>query len=172
MNEEFIIDGTNIICNAGQENNLAPLLQMLLLLKNKGYSFYCYFDADTRYKFDKEVDKQVYQNLIKFGLNEHFIQVTNLDADEPLLQQANTVGAKVISTDDFDGFYNSYPWLADTDSRLFKVDVIAEKLIVEALDINVDVNSDSIQLATELVNILEKEADNLHGTIDKYKKEA
>ena len=108
MNEEYIIDGTNIICNAEHENNFAPLLQLLLLLKEKGHNFYCYFDADTRYKFDKELDKQVYQNLIKFGLNEHFIQVSNLDADEPLLKQANSTGAKIICRYDFDNYYDTY----------------------------------------------------------------
>ena len=170
MNEEYIIDGTNIICNAEHENNFAPLLQLLLFLKEKSHNFYCYFDADTRYKFDKEVDKQVYQNLIKFGLNEHFIQVSNLDADEPLLKQAHSIGAKIISTDDFDSYYSVYPWLA-SDDRIVKIDVIAEKLIVEALQINENVNGDTIQIAEKLVNILEKEANNLHGVIDKYKKE-
>lgn len=170
MNEEYIIDGTNIICNAEHENNFAPLLQLLLILKEKGHNFYCYFDADTRYKFDKDVDKQIYQNLIKFGLNEHFIQVSNLDADEPLLKQANSINAKIISTDDFDSFYSIYPWLAE-DNRILKVDVIAEKLIVEKLSINVDVNRDTIQITEQLVNLLEKESNYLHGVIDKYKKE-
>ena len=170
MNEEYIIDGTNIICNAEHENNFAPLLQLLLLLKEKGHNFYCYFDADTRYKFDKELDKQVYQNLIKFGLNEHFIQVSNLDADEPLLKQANSTGGKILSTDDFDNYYDTYPWLTENNRNL-KIDVIAEKLIIEALQINEDVNRDTIQITEKLINLLEKEADNLHGVIDKYKKE-
>lgn len=170
MNEEYIIDGTNIICNAEHENNFAPLLQLLLFLKEKGHHFYCYFDADTRYKFDKEVDKQIYQNLIKFGLNEHFIQVSNLDADEPLLKQAHSIGAKIISTDAFDGYYDTYPWLTE-GKRILKIDVIAEKLIIEALQINENLNRDTIQITEKLVNTLEKEAGNLHGIIDKYKKE-
>jgi cold shock CspA family protein len=170
MNEEYIIDGTNIICNAERENHLAPLLQLLLILKKKGHNFYCYFDADTRFKFDKEEDKQVYQNLINFGLNEHFIQVANLDADEPLLKQANAIGAKIISTDDFDSFYHLYPWLTE-ERRVLKVDVIAEKLIVEKLEINDSVNRSSVKIAEEIVNILEREASHLHGVIDKYKKE-
>lgn len=172
MNEEFIIDGTSIICNAEKEQTLAPLLQLLVVLKNQGNDFYCYFDADTRYKFEKEVDKQVYQNLIKFGLDQHFIQVSNLDADQPLLEQADAVGAKVISCDRFEDFYDKFSWLVEQrDERIVQVEVIAEKLILEKLNINTEAERDVVALAVEIVQIIEKEAGNLHGTIDKYKKE-
>ncbi len=172
MNEEYIIDGTSIICNAEKEQTLAPLLQLLILLKNQGNDFYCYFDADTRYKFEKEVDKQVYQNLIKFGMEQHFVQVSHLDADVPLLEQADAMQAKIISCDRFESYYETYPWLVEQrDKRIIPIEVIAEKLILEKLNINTEVERDVVQLAVELVHIIEKEANNLHGTIDKYKKE-
>jgi len=172
MNEEYIIDGTSIICNAETEHTLAPLLQLLIVLKNQKNDFYCYFDADTRYKFEKEIDKQVYQNLIKFGLDQHFIQVSNLDADLPLLEQADAVGAKIISCDRFEDFYDKFQWLVEhRNERILPMEVIAEKLIVEPLTINIEAERDVVALAVEIVQIIEKEAGNLSGTIDKYKKE-
>lgn len=172
MNEEYIIDGTSIINNAEKERTLSPLLQLLLLLRNKGNNFYCYFDADTRYKLERDADKQIYQNLVKFGLDDYFVQVSSLDADEALLEQADAANAKIISCDNFEDYYDKYPWLAvQSNQRLIKVDVIAEKLIIDALHINMEVERNLVEVTKELVQLLESSSDRLHGVIDKYKKE-
>ncbi|MGB0862773.1 MAG: hypothetical protein ACPGXZ_07625 [Saprospiraceae bacterium] len=170
MNEEYIIDGTSIIQKAEKERSLTPLLQLLLTLKKQGNNFYCYFDADTRYQFERDIDKQIYQNIIKFGLDEYFVQGSNLDADLPLLEQANITKATIISCDNFESFHENYPWLSNP-KRVFKAEVIAEQLLIEPLQIQVEVERDLIKLTTELIQTLEKDAGRLGGTIDKYKKD-
>ncbi len=172
MNEEYIIDGTSIICNAEKEKTLAPLLQLLFILKNRGDNFYCYFDADTRYKFEKDIDKQLYQNIIKFGLEEYFIQVSSLDADLSILEQAQHLGAKVISCDNFESYTQRFPWLIEQkQQRLIPLEVIAQQLIAETILIDTQVERDVIKITTTLIHTLEKEAGRLNGLVNKYKKE-
>jgi cold shock CspA family protein len=170
MSEEYIIDGTSIIKKAEKERTLTPLLQLLLTLKQQGNNFYCYFDADTRYQFERDIDKQMYQNIIKFGIDEHFVQVSNLDADLPLLEQANVTESTIISCDNFESFYENHPWLSNP-KRVVKAEVIAEQLIIESLSINVEVERNLVKLATDLIQILEKDAGRLEGKVDKYKKD-
>lgn len=170
MSEEYIIDGTSIIKKAEKERTLTPLLQLLLTLKQQGNNFYCYFDADTRYQFERDIDKHIYQNIIKFGIDEHFVQVSNLDADLPLLEQAAVTESTIISCDSFESFYENYPWLSNS-KRIVKAEVIAEQLIIEPLSINVEVERNLVKLTSELIQILEKDAGRLEGTIHKYKKD-
>lgn len=172
MNHEFVIDGTDIICNINQERLLAPLLQLLISLHERGHVFYCYFDADTRYKFERDLDKQLYQSIIKFGLTNYFNQISGGDADKLILKQATDINAKVVSTDNYRAYYDDYQWLLDEKStRLIRPDVIADTFIVDKLDIKTPLNNDVTALAKELINRLEAERENLEGTIDKYKKE-
>lgn len=170
MNQEFVIDGTDLICNLDKERLLAPLLQVLVALHESNHVFYCYFDADTRYKFDKDLDKQLYQSLIKFGLNNYFNQVSGGDADKLILKQATEINAIVISTDTFRNYYKDHTWLVDQrDDRLIRPNLIAGHLKIDKLGIKSEYEQDTIVLIKRLLNSLEKERNNLHGVIDKYK---
>ena len=172
MNQEFVIDGTDLICNLDKERLLAPLLQVLIALHENNHVFYCYFDADTRYKFDKDLDKQLYQSLIKFGLNNYFNQVSGGDADKLILKQASEINAIVISTDNFRNYYQDHNWLVEQrDTRLVRPDIIAGNLKLDSLNIQTEYQADSIVLIKRLINSLEKERNNLYGVIDKYKQE-
>ena len=169
MQEEFIIDGTSIL---KENRSFSPLLQLLLILKNKKNNFYCYFDGNTRYQFEKDVDKQLYQNLIKFGLEEYFIQVSNLDSDVPLLEQADKIGARIISNDNYENYRSEYNWLVHRKAeRLIDIHIVEERLVIKQLDIDENIQNDTTILMSNLVQLLEKEGGRLEGKIDKYKKD-
>ncbi len=167
--QQFVIDGTDIICNLSKERLFAPLLQLLLSLHNQQKPFFCYFDADTRYKFDRDLDKQLYQSIIKFGLNDYFNQITGGDADRLILKQANDINATVISTQNFETFQEEYSWLTQDANRLIQPIIANNHLILDKLLIKVGLESDSVLLSKQLINQLENNRNNCHGVIDRYK---
>lgn len=168
MNNEFVIDGTDIISNLTQERLLAPLLQLLLHLHDEKKSFYCYFDADTRYKFTRDIDKQLYQSIIKFGLNDCFNQATAGDADRLILKQANDISANIISANTYQSFTEDFDWLT-TNTRVFKPQIVDNQLKVIDTTIDISIDTDVAQLAVRLIKALEIARNNLQGTIDRYK---
>lgn len=168
MKKEFVIDGTNIICKNTEEHLLAPLLQLLLHLHNEKISFYCYFDADTRYKFTRDIDKQIYQSIIKFGLNDYFNQTTGGDADRLILKQATDINAKIISSNQYENFEEDFDWLKNTD-RISIPQIVNNQFVITDLNINIAIKSDVSFLAVQLINGLELERNNLNGIIDRYK---
>jgi cold shock CspA family protein len=170
MNQrQFVIDGTDIICNLSQERLFTPLLQLLLSLHEQQKPFFCYFDADTRYKFDRDLDKQLYQSIIKFGLNDYFNQITGGDADRLILKQANDINATVISTQNFEAFQEEYNWLSPNANRLIQPIIANHHIILDELGIKIGLETDSILLAKQLINQLEDNRNNCHGVIDRYK---
>lgn len=168
IKREFVIDGTDIICQLSKERSLAPLLQLLILLQQQEKPFYCYFDADTRYKFEKDIDRQLYQSLIKFGLNDCFNQATGGDADRLILKQADDINSTIISTNTFETFSEDYEWLSRS-SRMIQPKIVDNQLVIEVLDIRIPLETDTQMLVTQLINALENERNHLHGVIDRYK---
>ncbi|MFK7948323.1 MAG: hypothetical protein AB8G11_12100 [Saprospiraceae bacterium] len=168
MKKEFVIDGTDIICKHTDEQLLTPLLQLLLHFHNEQVSFYCYFDADTRYKFTRDIDKQIYQSIIKFGLNDYFNQSTGGDADRLILKQATDINATIISSNNFENFKEDFEWLNNTD-RIAVPQITNNQLIIKNLNININIEPDISFLAVQLINGLELERNNLNGVIDRYK---
>lgn len=168
MKQEFVIDGTDIISKHTEEHLLAPLLQLLLHLHNEKISFYCYFDADTRYKFKRDLDKQIYQSIIKFGLNDYFNQATGGDADRLILKQAAEINATVISSNRFEHLIEDFGWIQQAN-RIVRPQITTERLIIQDLNINMAIETDVSFLAVQLINSLELERNNLNGTIDRYK---
>jgi len=170
MNQrQFVIDGTDIICNLSKERLFAPLLQLLLNLHEQQKPFFCYFDADTRYKFDRDIDKQLYQSIIKFGLNDYFNQITGGDADRLILKQANDINATIISTQNFTTFQEEHSWLTQGTDRLIQPIIANKHLILDELLIKISLESDTVLLSKQLINQLENNRNNCHGVIDRYK---
>lgn len=168
MKHEFVIDGTDIICNLTKERSLAPFLQLLINLQQQERPFYCYFDADTRYKFEKDIDRQLYQSLIKFGLNDCFNQATGGDADRLILKQADDINATIISSNNFENFSADYEGL-NQPNRLLKPLLIDNELIIHELGIRFELEMNTEMLVIQLINLLESERNHLHGVIDRYK---
>lgn len=168
MNKEFVIDGTDIISTLTKEHSLAPLLQLLLHFHNEQKPFYCYFDADTRYKFTRDIDKQLYQSIIKFGLNDCFNQATGGDADRLILKQADEINGLIVSSNRFQSFSEDFAFLGRED-KIHTPQLIDNKIIISNLGIEIPVESDITRLAVRLIKALETERNNLHGVIDRYK---
>ncbi len=170
MNQrQFVIDGTDIICNLSKERLFGPLLQLLLTLHKEQKPFFCYFDADTRYKFDRDLDKQLYQSIIKFGLNDYFNQITGGNADKLILKQANDIQATVISTQNFESFQEEHQWITQDENRLIQPIIANNHLILDELVMKVSLETDSLLLSKQLINELENNRNNCHGVIDRYK---
>ena len=168
MQKELVIDGTDIICNHTEEPLLAPLLQLLLHLHQEKVAFYCYFDADTRYRFTRDLDKQIYQSIIDFGLNDYFNQTTGGRADRMILRQATDINGTVLSSNRFEQFVEDFSWITQPN-RIITPQINAQRLTVDALQINLDLNLDLITLTVQLINSLEQERNNLTGIIQEYK---
>lgn len=169
MKKEFVIDGTDIISHT-EEHLLAPLLQLLLHLHNENISFYCYFDADTRYKFKRDIDKQIYQSIIKFGLNDCFNQATGGDADRLILKQATDIDAIIISSNTYQNFAEDFDWLQNAN-RIVVPKLIENNFVINDLDIKIAIEPDVSFLAVQLINGLELQRNNLNGVIDRYKED-
>lgn len=167
MQKELVIDGTDIICNQSEEHLLAPLIQLLLHLHHEKVAFYCYFDADTRYQFTRDLDKQIYQSIIDFGLNDYFNQTTGGRASRMILRQATDINATVLSSNRFEEYAEDFDWISQPN-RIITPQINAERLTIESLNINLDLNPDIAALTVQLINILEKERNNLTGVIHQY----
>ena len=177
MKELYVIDGTNLINilsinTEPEERKFGPLLQLLLAILNRNESFFCYFDASTRFMFEEgSIDRQMYDILIGLRIFDYFEQVKGgVQADKLILQQADATNSRVISMDTFTQFYDEFPWIErDGDFRLITADVIQHHLRVDKLDIRVEmVEKQTKEMCLEMINRLEVERGNLFGTIKKY----
>ena len=178
MNGElFVIDGTNLINilsvnTEPEERKLTPLLKLLLVLLDNGASFFCYFDASTRFMFrEGSMDRQMYDIIIGIRISDYFEQTKGgVQADKLILQQADAINSRVISMDNFTQFYEEFPWLeTDADYRLVQADVIQGLLRVDKLDLKLPLEEKVTKESTiELINRLEYERGNLVGSIKKY----
>ena len=167
MQKELVIDGTDIICSQSEEHLLAPLIQLLLHLHHEKVAFYCYFDADTRYRFTRDLDRQIYQSIIDFGLNDYFNQTTGGRASRMILRQATDINATVLSSNRFEEFAEDFDCISQPN-RIITPQINAQQLTIEALNINLDLNPDVVALTVQLINSLEKERNNLTGVIHQY----
>ena len=177
MKELYVIDGTNLINilsinTEPEERKFGPLLQLLLAILNRNESFFCYFDASTRFMFEEgSIDRQMYDILIGLRIFDYFEQVKGgVQADKLILQQADATDSRVISMDTFTQFYDEFPWIErDGDFRLITADVIQHHLRVDKLEIRMEmVEKQTKEMCLEMINRLEVERGNLFGTIKKY----
>ena len=177
MKELYVIDGTNLINvlsvdTEPDERRLGGLLQLLLAILDRNETFFCYFDASTRFMFrEGSVDRQMYDILIGLRIFDYFEQVKGgVQADKLILQQADATDSRVISMDTFTQFYDEFPWIEqDGDFRLITADVIQNHLRVDKLKIKAEMaEKQTKEMCLEMINLLELERGNLLGTIKKY----
>lgn len=177
MKEIYVIDGTNLINvlsidTEPEKRNFGPLLQLLLAILKRNESFFCYFDASTRFMFEEgSTNRQMYDILIGLRISDYFEQVKGgVQADKLILQQADATNSRVISMDTFTQFYEEFPWTEqDSDYRLITADVIQNHLRVDKLDLKTEIlEKQTKEMTLEMINILEAERGNLLGTIKKY----
>ena len=177
MKELYVIDGTNLInvLSEGESSEgcrLGGLLQLLLTILERDETFFCYFDASTRFMLEEgSIDRQMYDILIGLRIFDYFEQVKGgVQADKLILQQATATQSKVISMDTFSQFYETYPWLVQEEEfRLIQADVIQGFLRVDKLGIKIELlEKQTKEMMLKIINILEAERGNLIGNIKKY----
>lgn len=177
MKELYVIDGTNLINvlsvdTEPNERSFGGLLQLLLAILDRNETFFCYFDASTRFMFrEGSIDRQMYDILIGLRIFDYFEQVKGgVQADKLILQQADATNSRVISMDTFSQFYEEFDWLErDGEHRLIQADVIQNQLRVDKLDIKLQlVEKLTKEMTLEMINLLEAERGNLFGSIKKY----
>jgi cold shock CspA family protein/uncharacterized small protein (DUF1192 family) len=177
MKELYVIDGTNLINvlsidTEPEQRKFGPLLQLLLAILERNESFFCYFDASTRFMFEEEsIDRQMYDILIGLRIFDYFEQVKGgVQADKLILQQADATDSRVISMDTFTQFYDEFTWIErDSDFRLITADVIQNHLRVDKLGIKTEMlEKQTKEMCLEMINRLELERGNLLGVIKKY----
>ena len=177
MKELYVIDGTNLINvlsvdTEPEERKLGGLLQLLLAILDRNETFFCYFDASTRFMLrEGSVDRQMYDILIGLRIFDYFEQVKGgVQADKLILKQAEATNSRVISMDTFTQFYDEFDWIErDGEHRLIHADVIQNHLRVDKLDIKLQlVERLTKEMMLEMINILEAERGNLLGSIKKY----
>lgn len=175
--ELFVIDGTNLVNvlsvdTEPEQRKLTPLLHLLLQLMDNEYSFFCFFDASTRFMFEEDsVDRQMYDIIIGLRIYDFFTQVNSgVSADKLILEHANESGNRVISLDNFTQYVAEYPWLAkDADNRLIQADVIQGNIRIDKLEIKAPIDkTELLDLTFELINRLEEKRGNLEGVIKKF----
>jgi cold shock CspA family protein/uncharacterized small protein (DUF1192 family) len=177
MKELYVIDGTNLINvlsidTEPEQRKFGPLLQLLLAILDRNESFFCYFDASTRFMFEEDsIDRQMYDILIGLRIFDYFEQVKGgVQADKLILQQADATDSRVISMDTFTQFYEEFSWIErDGDFRLISADVIQNNLRVDKLGIKTEMlEKQTKEMCLEMINRLEVERGNLLGIIKKY----
>ncbi len=177
MKELYVIDGTNLINvlsvnTEPDQRNLGPLLQLLLAIMDRNETFFCYFDASTRFMFEEgSMSRQMYDILIGLRIFDYFEQVSGgVQADKLILQQADATNSRVISMDTFTQFYDEFDWIErDGNFRLITADVIQNHLRVDQLGIKLGIEEKQTkEMALEMINRLEAERGNLSGNIKKY----
>ncbi|MFK7947413.1 MAG: hypothetical protein AB8G11_07485 [Saprospiraceae bacterium] len=177
MKELYVIDGTNLINilsvdTEPDERRLGGLLQLLLAILDRDETFFCYFDASTRFMLrEGSVDRQMYDILIGLRIFDFFEQVKGgVQADKLILQQADATNSRVISMDTFTQFYEEFDWIErDGEHRLIQADVIQNHLRVDKLGIKLQlVERLTKEMSLEMINILEARRGNLIGSIKKY----
>jgi cold shock CspA family protein len=171
-NTTFFIDGTNLCYwQDTTQPSINVLLELLCILKkDKDFSFYCIFDANTHYKLPLE-QREAYQKLLEY--KEYFYQVTGgKKADDFILELADSYSAPVISNDNYnDPHYSKYRWKERdfTPKRLFMGEVIPLKgnthLIVSDLDIHIKVNNSTEELLRNLAQVIQKPTQKQRGRI-------
>ena len=177
MKELYVIDGTNLINVLSEgtqpdERRIGGLLQLLLAILERNETFFCYFDASTRFMLKEEsIDRQMYDILIGLRIFDYFEQVKGgVQADKLILQQATDAQSKVISMDTFSQYFETYPWLEqEGEYRLIQADVIQGFLRVDKLGIKIELlEQQTKEMMLKVINILEAERGNLIGSIKKY----
>ena len=177
MKELYVIDGTNLINvlsvdTEPDERRLGGLLQLLLAILDRNETFFCYFDASTRFMFrEGSIDRQMYDILIGLRIFDYFEQAKGgVEADKLILQQADAMNGRVISMDTFTQFYDEFDWVErDKEHRLIQADVIQNHLRVDKLGIKLQlVERLTKEMSLEMINMLEAIRGNLFGSIKKY----
>ena len=129
-----VVDALNLAYWCGSPASLRVPLTVLSGLIDQGHSPVLYFDASTRYRLVHEADR--YQELLSFPRT--VVEVpSGKSADGLMLKHARATGACIISRDKFRDHRRRYRKLIDDATRLFPGVVAEDRVIIQALSLDV-----------------------------------
>jgi tetratricopeptide (TPR) repeat protein len=152
----YIIDGSNICFSYLPQSStpsLALLLSLLVGLLENDFSFLCFFDANTRHKL-RESSGDEFSNLIEYltsNHSDHFVEVPGgTEADEFILETANTTGESIISNDRYRDRSDQYNWIEKSPDRLLKGTLVNNRIMIPSMHLDVALKNDHSKLLREL----------------------
>jgi len=110
--KKIVIDGTNILHEAGQKNKfyLQPLLALVEQLESgKVESINIVFDASTPHKFSNKEDKDKFNELVSNQKERYTLSPKATEADAIILNIAYKNNALIISNDFYQDYEDSLP---------------------------------------------------------------
>jgi hypothetical protein len=108
----------------------------------RGDSFFCIFDAVTRFKLEKRSkgERGIYEHLL-WRYSHYFGEVTGgTNADDFLLPHANESGNPIITNDKFKQYERKYRWLETEPQKLLKGGMMGGFLTIPKLGIHLKVS--------------------------------
>jgi len=155
VTDKLVIDGLNVIYGApsDQKPALANLLGLLMELKNRNFSFKCFFDASTFYTLEeagKTDDADAYQNLCR-SFPDLFIEVPGGNqADDFILDYAHSHGTPIISNDRYRDYEEKYVWLKSESNRRVSFLVHSGMIQIVPLGVQASIPSNSATAMSSL----------------------
>ncbi len=129
-----VVDALNLAYWCGNPPSLRVPLTVLSGLIDQGHSPVLYFDASTRYRLVHEVDR--YEELLSFP--QFAVEVpAGKSADGQMLKHARATGGCILSRDMFRDHRKRYRKLIDDSTRLFPGFVSDDRVIIQALSLDV-----------------------------------
>jgi hypothetical protein len=137
----FVIDGTNVVLLHGRGSpELRYLLALCEALRRRGYSFVCFFDANTGYILEANAGEQaeVFQQVLVDPRWSASLQLVpgGIEADEWILEHAKAEDADVISNDKYRDRARRHRWIWKRRDALVGE---RDRLILESLGLEIPV---------------------------------
>lgn len=115
---QYLIDGSNVAHWADDNpGNLAPLFTLVSVLHSKGIAFRVYFDANILHVVREAGGPTDWIAACLSNRPDLFVCVpANSQADDFLLQDSSSCGARIVTNDRYRGYENRFAWLSSERS--------------------------------------------------------
>jgi hypothetical protein len=164
--KHLVLDGLNICgwaASGERRFDFRILVTLALELTYKRLPFLVFLDANAPHELKGDPAVAVAYGRLVRDLPQMFKEVPGkTQADEFILQRANSDNSHVVSNDQFRPYAERYPWVL-TGDRLIKGTVAAERLQVPQLDIDVPLLLDVAEAADVLVKTIALQSHETRG---------
>ena len=110
----ILIDGSNVMHWQDNTPQLAPLLQVIEDLKERGFAPGVVFDANAGYKlFGKYLNEHELSGMLSLPLNQLLVVPKGKQADPFIIETALKFGVPVVTNDRFSDWAETYPEVAE-----------------------------------------------------------
>ncbi len=108
--ERIIVDGSNVMFWDNGQPSLQTVAKVVAELQRRGFAPHVYFDANVGYKVSgRHMDEVAIAKAVKLPVPQVCIVTGGEPADPHLLNDAQTLGARVVSNDRFSEWRRAYP---------------------------------------------------------------